>query len=167
MPDGMCCFKSIGFIEVGCWNPPAENLTFRLDDLADARDTLYAFLVAGEVMYIGETGTPLRERLGCYKRGNQSTNGRIKVLIQESLKQDKDVEILVLSPESPLLRTGECQLSLAAGVMGSGNGDAQLPRIVVPLDRYLLEDILVLYLTPAWNIGARNKSSKRRRRKLR
>lgn len=174
-PDKVCYFKTIGFTEVGRWTLSAEKLSFtpeKLNGLADTRGTLYAFLMDGAVMYIGETGTPLRERLGCYKNGkqstngNQSTNGRIKGEIQTSLKQGKDVQIWVLDPEVPLLRTGECQLSLAAELAESAMGDPQLPTIVVPVDRYLLEDILTLYLMPPWNIGTRKRSRQRQRRRL-
>jgi hypothetical protein len=132
MSDKLGRIKTIGFTPAGWWNVSDGVLTFELNDLATARNVLYAFVVDDELMYVGKTVQPLRTRMAGYKSPGptQSTNIKNNGNIRESLAQGKRVEILVL-PDNGLLHYGGFHVNLAAG----------------------LEDSLVRDLMPAWNGG--------------
>lgn len=124
--------KAIGFTAAGSWKLVEGVLIFELNDLAPARNVLYAFVVDDELMYVGKTVQPLRSRMAGYKNpgSTQSTNIKNNGKIRECLAHNQRVEILVL-PDNGLLHYGGFHVNLAAG----------------------LEDSLVRELLPAWNGG--------------
>ena len=60
MDDGLARLKAIGFTNAGAWKLDREGIACELNDLADARNVLYAFAVDGHLMYVGKTVQPLR-----------------------------------------------------------------------------------------------------------
>src|ERR1700722_13588324 len=132
MSEKLGAIKAIGFTVAGCWTLSDTALTFELNDLATARNVLYAFVVDDELMYVGKTVQPLRTRMAGYKNPGptQSTNIKNNGKIRDTLAQGKRVEILVL-PDNGLLHYGGFHVNLAAG----------------------LEDSLVRKLMPPWNGG--------------
>ena len=132
MDDKLDRLRTIGFAATGTWNLSGNSLTVELNELASARNVLYAFVVDHELMYIGKTVQSLRKRMAGYKNPGptQSTNIRNNANIRDCLLSGKRVEILVL-PDNGLLHYGGFHVNLAAG----------------------LEDSLVRELVPPWNGG--------------
>ena len=130
--------KAIGFTLAGCWKLSESALAFELNDLATARNVLYAFVVDGELMYMGKTVQRLRTRMTGYKTPGptQSTNIKNNGNIREASAQGKRVEISVL-PDNGLLHYGGFHVNLAAG----------------------LEDSLVRELMPSWNGGQKESAN--------
>lgn len=138
MSGQLCRIKAIGFTLAGCWKLSQSGLSFELNDLATSRNVLYAFVVDGDLMYVGKTVQPLRARMAGYKTPGptQSTNIANNGNIRGSLAQGKPVEIFVL-PDNGLLHYGGFHVNLAAG----------------------LEDSLIRELAPPWNGGQRKATS--------
>lgn len=122
--------KRIGFTAVGWWELTESGISFELTEFATARNILYAFVIDGDLNYIGKTTQSLRARMAGYKTPGptQSTNIRNHARIRELLTAGAHVEIFAL-PDSGLLYYGEFHVNLAAG----------------------LEDSLVRDLSPPWN----------------
>ncbi|MFA5915706.1 MAG: hypothetical protein WC830_19350 [Burkholderiales bacterium] len=122
--------EHMGFRKVGEWKLDAEQLKCVLMDQAESHNILYAFVSAGEVVYIGKTVQVLKARMYGYQRPGptQSTNIKGNKLIAEALTAARPVEIHAL-PDNGLLYYGGFHVNLAAG----------------------LEDSLVSSLKPAWN----------------
>lgn len=119
----------IGFQSVGKWLLTDDKLTFELDRHASERNILYAFVIDGEVKYVGKTVQTLRARMHGYKNpeASQTTNVRNNARIKAQLQTGAAVVILAL-PDS-LLHFGTFHINLAAG----------------------LEDDIILKLKPEWN----------------
>jgi hypothetical protein len=122
----------IGFRKVGDWLRTDAGVSYKLDGLAPHPNTLYAFVVDGDVRYVGKTTKTLRGRLNGYVRpsDSQSTNKRIQALIRSALDAASSVEIYAL-PDEGLHHIGVFHLNLAAG----------------------LEDSIIRTLDPLWNGG--------------
>ncbi|OUS08870.1 hypothetical protein A9Q96_00565 [Rhodobacterales bacterium 52_120_T64] len=130
--------ENIGFEKVGRWKLVNGLVDLELTNLKNRRNILYAFVIDGDVMYIGKTVQPLEKRLYGYKypRVSQTTNIKNNANILRCLSDNKVVEIFAL-PDSGLHQIGEFHLNLAAG----------------------LEDSLISVLSPAWN-GAETRTRK-------
>jgi len=106
-----------GFRRVGEWRLRSDvnsGVGFVVGDLAEHR-VLYAFVVAGDVKYIGtceKRGTTLRDRLQRYQnRAGAGTNARIAELIRQCLERDETVEVMALKPHpSPMYKGLEVDL---------------------------------------------------------
>ena len=122
--------EHIGFRAVGAWSLDDRRLRYALMDCAAASNILYAFVVDGDVMYIGKTIRSLKARLYGYQNPGptQSTNIKGNGFILEALKEGRAVAVYAL-PDNGLLHYGGFHVNLAAG----------------------LEDSLVSTLKPAWN----------------
>jgi hypothetical protein len=122
--------EHIGFRAVGHWLLEEGRPRCTLTECAASMNILYAFVVDGEVMYIGKTVRPLKQRLYGYQNPGptQSTNIKGHALIRSTLELGSAVQILAL-PDNGLLHYGGFHVNLAAG----------------------LEDSLVSSLKPAWN----------------
>jgi hypothetical protein len=122
--------EHIGFRAVGHWQLADGRPRCLLSDCAGSANIIYAFVVAGEVMYIGKTVRPLKQRLYGYQNPGptQSTNIKGNALIRSALELGSSVQIYAL-PDNGLLHYGGFHVNLAAG----------------------LEDSLVASLKPAWN----------------
>lgn len=131
---------TIGFRDIGRWTRAQResSLDYVLDSpnakadgtLLDARNSLYAFVIANEVKYIGKTAWTVRERFVGYRNpgSRQRTNMRNNHNIRDALASGGDVRILVFNP-TPLLRYSDFEINLAAG----------------------LEDALIEAFNPPWN----------------
>jgi hypothetical protein len=142
MPDNLARIKAIGFAFAGQWMLAENGIAFELvEDVATARNVLYAFVVDGDLVYVGKTVLALHDRMQRYKTPAKSsakggtTNIKNNGNILESLRQRRTVEIFVLA-DNGLQNLGEFHVNLAAG----------------------LEDSLVRQLKPAWN-GGKNEST--------
>lgn len=143
----------IGFQSVGYWEPhpkKADGLTYYLRTAAPHPHTLYAFVLDGEVKYVGKTTRTLAARMDNYVRGPgepepgnkrsipspkaRSTNARVGRAILDALRQGAMVEIYAL-PDVELHRYGDFHLNLAAG----------------------LEDSIIAVLQPEWNGGKKSR----------
>jgi hypothetical protein len=122
----------IGFEHAGRWYLKDGLLELDITRFATQANVLYAFIVDGDIKYIGKTVTPLVTRMRGYRRPNakQSTNVRNNKAVRELLAAGADVELFVL-PDSGLMHYGRFHLSLAAG----------------------LEDSLIKEISPPWNGG--------------
>ncbi len=121
----------LGFEEVGEWVFERGALQFSLTQCGHERDLLYAFVVCGEVKYIGKSSRTLEQRLNGYRQPGptQRTNLRIRPVIEEQLRQGMRVQILALVQREEILYRS-VPLSLAGG----------------------LEDALIARFNPPWNI---------------
>jgi hypothetical protein len=137
MDDKLDRIKAIGFTPAGHWEVAEKGIVCELGDFATTCNALYAFVIDGELMYVGKTvaKSPLRARLAGYRNpaASQSTNIKNNRNIRETLDQGKRVEIYVL-PDRGLFYYGGFHLNLAAG----------------------LEDSLVRELDPPWNGGQKD-----------
>lgn len=122
--------REMGFVRCGEWQLHDGKPKCHLLDCADARNVLYAFAISGEVVYVGKTIRPLKQRLYGYQNPGptQSTNIKGNGLIRDALVAGAVVEIYAL-PDNGLLYYGGFHVNLAAG----------------------LEDSLVSTIRPAWN----------------
>jgi hypothetical protein len=123
---------AMGFKLAGRWSRGDAGIFFDLVDCATARNVLYAFVVDGQLMYVGKTVQPLRARMAGYKNPGptQSTNIRNNKNIEDGLAKGQQIEIFVL-PDNGLLNYGGFHVNLAAG----------------------LEDSVVREMSPPWNGG--------------
>jgi hypothetical protein len=131
---------TLGFRDIGRWvlARRAGCLDYGLDGacaqadklLLEARNSLYAFVLADDVKYIGKTARTIRERFVGYKTPTQRqrTNWRNNRNIHEALAGGAAIRILVFNPIS-FLRYGDFEINLAAG----------------------LEDALIEAFDPPWN----------------
>lgn len=143
----------IGFQSVGYWEPhpkKPEALVYFLRTSAPHPHTLYAFVLDGEVKYVGKTTRTLAARMDNYVRGPnepepgnkrsipspkaRSTNARVGRAILDALREGSMVEIYAL-PDVELHRYGDFHLNLAAG----------------------LEDSIISVLDPEWNGGKKTR----------
>ena len=124
----------IGFRKLGEWQNSGDAIRYELSSSAPHPNTLYAFVVDGDVKYIGKTTRTLRGRLNGYVRPGptQVTNLRNHENIVSSLSSGEVVEIFAL-PDEDLHYFGGFHLNLAAG----------------------LEDSLIKSLCPLWNGGGK------------
>lgn len=125
---------NIGFARVGHWRLEGEELVFELSRYGTERNILYAFVVNGEVKYVGKTVSQLSARMSGYRNPGptQSTNINNNRRIHELLASGSAVEIFAL-PDKGLLSYGGFHLNIAAG----------------------LEDDIIRVLDPEWNGGIR------------
>lgn len=122
--------ETLGFKKVGVWQLHADRIFSRLDDHAEVRNILYAFICEGKVAYIGKSARSLKSRLNGYQHPgiSQFTNIEGNKRIREALMANKPVDIYALF-DNGLLHYGGFYINLAAG----------------------LEDSLISAFKPAWN----------------
>ena len=122
----------IGFREIGSWHIAESGLVLNLNEMSDAVPALYAFVVAGEVRYVGKTARTLQQRLYGYLKPGDSQRTSIKVRghILDALLLSSAVEIFGFS-DLRVQRVGRFVVNSAAA----------------------LEDDIIAQLKPAWNGG--------------
>lgn len=123
--------EEIGFRKCGQWSKvDTGKIKLSLTECAESANVLYAFISAGEVLYIGKTTQQLKKRLYGYQnpRSTQTTNMRGNKAISDALHNERLIDVFAL-PDHGLLQFGGFHLNLAAG----------------------LEDSLVNDLRPPWN----------------
>ena len=120
-----------GFKFVGEWLADGEGIKTS-ERMPKKVATVYAFLVDGELVYIGLTQTCLYQRMNGYRNGQetQRTNIRVRGQILEALKAGSRVQILAASPEPAFLPWNDLPVSVAVG----------------------LESGLIAALKPRWNM---------------
>jgi hypothetical protein len=118
-----------GFLYLGEWAHDAES-RIRLDAKAPTAPGVYAFVVDDIVVYVGLTLSGLKTRMEQYRRGHegQKTSSRINHRISQTLREGKQVKVLVATPD--LQEWHELPVNTAAG----------------------LEAGLIQMIRPAWNI---------------
>ncbi|MEL0082092.1 MAG: hypothetical protein VW985_03505 [Gammaproteobacteria bacterium] len=125
--------RDIGFLEVGVWMLGSGGLKFELSvPVGESCPALYAFTFEEQLLYLGKTRRPLRQRLYGYQRPGESqrTNMRIHELLNAHLQGGGAAAIIALLPSVPL-RIGRFALDIASG----------------------LEDDLIGQLNPPWNVA--------------
>jgi len=122
----------IGFKKMGEWHAADGGLRYELDSVAPHPHTLYAFVVDGDVKYVGKTTQSLGGRLNSYAKParTQATNLRNHASIRAAIEAGSVVLIYAL-PDEELHHYGVFHLNLAAG----------------------LEDSIIRTLKPEWNGG--------------
>lgn len=136
MSDKLSRLKTIGFTVVGRWELSGGGISFVSSDADASPNFLYAFVVDGELVYIGKSSLALSKRMQRYRTPPRdpskggSTNRKTHDRIREQLAQGRRVEVFVLR-DIRYLHFGEFHLNIAAG----------------------LEDSLILKLDPPWNGG--------------
>lgn len=133
----------IGFKNVGFWRQHRHNpdwIDFELRTEAPHPHTLYAFVIDGDVKYVGKTTKTLAGRMGNYMRAaaqqtKATTNARNASYILKALRGGQAVDIFAL-PDEELHHYGVFHLNLAAG----------------------LEDSIIAVLNPEWNGGKKEVS---------
>ncbi len=120
----------IGFVKVGKWSYTQSAIKFSLTACAESPNVLYCFVSDSEVLYLGKTVKPLKQRLYGYQKPGptQSTNISGNRKIYGLIADGKEVNIYAL-PDNGLLHFGCFHINLAAG----------------------LEDSIVQTLHPIWN----------------
>jgi hypothetical protein len=122
---------SLGFEQVGRWFWDGDDLNFELTQHQSKKDILYAFVVDGEVKYIGKSVLTLHKRIYFYKNcgPSQRTNIRVRDKLRACLKNGSQVLIYAFVQKMPLMYQ-DIPINLAAG----------------------LEDNLIAAIRPEWNI---------------
>lgn len=120
----------IGFEKAGSWALVDNVLKPNIDKYLSENNILYAFIVDGEVKYVGKTTQTLLKRMGgyIYPGPTQTTNIKNKANILNALNDGYSVDIFVLA-DNGLMHYGIFHLNLSAG----------------------LEDSIIRELSPAWN----------------
>lgn len=123
--------EAIGFKQAGSWNPDGDGIMLHLESMRSIRPALYAFVIDGNVMYVGKTKQTLGRRLYGYAKGTKSqrTNVRIRGKIRVALGTRKAVLIYAFE-DTAGLTLDEFRIDLAAG----------------------LESSIIETLNPVWNI---------------
>jgi hypothetical protein len=109
---------SIGFEMAGQWQLEGDALRAVFDIYAEQHNVLYAFVVEGEVMYVGQSRRTLRARMGNYASSSakdKSTNWRNKERILTLLMSGSSVAIYTL-PDNGLMHYGPFHMNLAAAL---------------------------------------------------
>jgi hypothetical protein len=121
---------SLGFERAGEWLLRAGILQYTFTSLSSANPILYAFVVDGEVAYLGKSCQMLRARMNGYRTPGptQRTNIENHKRLKEVLSQGKRVEIIAFAPKEEIHYRG-VPINLPAG----------------------LEDNLIKQLKPPWN----------------
>ena len=119
-----------GFRPVGQWRMVEGGPVCQLVSHGSSSDVLYAFVLDGDVMYVGKTAMPLSRRMYGYQKPGptQRTNLANNRLISKALTAGRCVDVYALVADRELMHHG-FRISLAAG----------------------LEDDLVRQLKPPWN----------------
>jgi hypothetical protein len=120
----------IGFEHAVHWHLVDGELSLELQRHGSQKNVLYAFVIDGNVKYVGKTVQTLSKRLFGYKNpgSTQSTNIKNNANLEKALQTGAAVDILVL-PDNGLMQYGQFHLNLAAG----------------------LEDSIIYVLRPEWN----------------
>lgn len=103
-----------GFRQIDHWEPDGDGI--QLQGTAPTKPAVYAFAVAGNVVYVGKASRSLRQRMGQYAKPGptQSTNQRIHPLIRAELDAGNAVEVLAVNPGETLWR--DLPVDLVAGL---------------------------------------------------
>lgn len=124
-----------GFARAGEWALVGDKLDLRLEgNWRSTEKVLYAFFVAGQLVYIGKSGSKLGTRMQRYKTPPRNTNNGASTNIQnnrrirEALVAGHLVEIYAFA-SAMNHQIGAFELDQAAG----------------------LEDSIIRHLQPAWN----------------
>jgi hypothetical protein len=122
--------EAMGFVQCGEWHLEGSQPKYTLARHATAQNVLYAFVVSGEVTYIGKTTQQLQRRMYGYQQPGptQSTNIKCNGYLREALQSGNVVAIHAL-PDNGLLYYGGFHVNLAAG----------------------LEDSIISGIKPPWN----------------
>lgn len=120
----------IGFVHAGNWKQQFDKLAFNLETLANNANILYAFIIEGDVKYVGKSIRTLKERMQNYKTPgpSQTTNIKNNARIKEALENNKNVKIYAFTSNQNF-QIGEFKIDTAAG----------------------LEDDIINQLQPEWN----------------
>lgn len=120
----------LGFEEVGAWFLEGNSVQLQLKKNENEQNILYAFVVEGNVKYIGKSKMTLRGRMnGYWKPGpTQTTNIDNNARIRELLQKGASVQIFALVPKEEIRYKGFL-MNIAAG----------------------LEDNLLARIRPPWN----------------
>lgn len=88
-----------GFVRLGTWTSTDGKIALEIP--APKSPGVYAFVIAGEVKYIGVTHASFHQRMGNYRVGHsaQKTSSRINLQIAEELAAGRVVEIYLATPE--------------------------------------------------------------------
>jgi hypothetical protein len=122
----------LGFRHVGKWRIGENGPDFEIEDLIkNKRQSLYAFVVGNEILYLGESTGLFSGRMRSYRRPgkSQSTNTRINPLIVEMIQSEKDISIYHF----------ECVEEFKFRVISLNVASA-------------LEDTLIAQISPRWNM---------------
>jgi hypothetical protein len=120
MPNALSEFN---FALAGRWRASKNGILFEIDDrnIASSRNVLYAFVVDGDVMYIGKSRLRLHDRMQRYKtpaktsENGGATNIKNNKHIRESLDRDESVEIFVWCDDGTVNHRG-LHVDVAAGL---------------------------------------------------
>jgi hypothetical protein len=91
--------QQAGFETAGEWLLDGDRIKLSIRP-EEGSASVYAFVLDGEVVYIGKTETCLRSRMNGYRngKGSQVTNVRVRGLIRAALTQGSRIEVLAASP---------------------------------------------------------------------
>lgn len=120
----------IGFKHAGVWSLGDDALELEFVAHEHCSNVLYALVSNEEVLYIGKTVKPLKQRMYGYRKpsATQSTNLKNNANITKLLESGEEV-LLYAFPDNGLLSYGGFVVNLAAG----------------------LEDSLINGIKPKWN----------------
>jgi hypothetical protein len=92
--------RKAGFEPVADWLLDGEGI--KLSAMPPAGCAVYAFLLNGQVVYIGKTTTCVRRRMYGYRKPSltQPTNNRVKALVVAALKGANQVQLWTVAPPS-------------------------------------------------------------------
>jgi hypothetical protein len=105
-----------GFVLLGEWIGHDEGIKLNFTPAKDAA-TVYAFIVDGELKYIGLTQNCFRVRMSGYRNGKatQRTNIRVRGLIRAALDSGSKVQVLAVAPNEEMQWRG-LPINVAVGL---------------------------------------------------
>ena len=110
--------EKIGFRKIGEWKSSGvEKITLVTEQDLKIQNVIYAYIINGDVKYIGKTTNTLYNRFNGYKSPghSQNTNKGVKYRIIDALKSGVSVEVYIFI-DSGFLKYGEFQINLAEGL---------------------------------------------------
>ena len=128
----------LGFRHVGKWHMGENGLDFEIEDaVKNKRQSLYAFVVDNEILYLGKSTGHFSGRMRGYRRPgvSQPTNKRINPQLRDLIQSKKEVLIYHFECVEEL-KFRDVLLNVAAA----------------------LEDTLIAQISPQWNMVGRKKN---------
>ena len=116
--EALNALREIGFRKTGRFHRQDGKLVLELEPAADDGPALYAFVLQGEVMYVGKTARKLKQRMYNYFNPGptQPTNTRIRKLLGDALDFNDEVQIWGLIDDG-LHRIGGSAAGLDSGAV--------------------------------------------------
>lgn len=108
-------FKKIGYWSIDTVNPTKIQIQYVDDDVKKQNDFIYAFVVKGQIKYIGESRQTISQRMSGYRNPGKTTLTNIH--INKEIKNSKfPVEVYVRTNTNVYVEDLQMNVSARVGI---------------------------------------------------